>query len=103
MASLLSCYDPELDALADLAGDFDYLSTVEREAWSARQWTEMAAAMGWSDALDQAIAGLRRSRMGLADVSATALTTFAGVAKELREDEARADRAKMRAEALTAI
>ena len=103
MASVLTCYDPELDALADLAGDFDYLSTVEREAWSARQWTEMAAAMGWSDTLDQALAGIRRSRMGLADMSATALTTFAGVASALREDEARADRAKMRAEALAAI
>lgn len=103
MASVLTCYDPELDALADLAGDFDYLSTVEREAWTARQWTEVAAAMGWSDALDQALAGLRRSRIGLADVGATALTTFAGVAKALREDDARVDRAKMRAEALAAI
>ena len=60
---MLECYDAELDALADLAGDFDFLSTIEREAWISRQWTEIAAATGWADELDTAIAGLRRGRL----------------------------------------
>ena len=103
MAATFACYDPELDGFAELAGDFDYLSTIEREAWIARQWTEVAAAMGWSAALDEALAGLRGSRMGLADVSAAALAAFAGVAQGLREDAVRVERAKIRAEVLAEI
>ena len=54
MASPLLCYgdDLQLDALADLAVDFDYLSTIERETWLARQWREIAGTMGWLDILE---------------------------------------------------
>ena len=100
---MLECYDADLDALADLAGDFDFLSTIEREAWISRQWTEIAAATGWADELDTAIAGLRRGRIGLADVSATALAAFRRVARGRLEDESRSDRARVRAEVLGTI
>jgi hypothetical protein len=84
----ITCYDPELDSFADdLAGDFDYLSTLDREAWIANQWTGIAAAMGWSEALDKTLAGLRRSRMGLADLSTAALGAYAEFVDHQREDE----------------
>jgi hypothetical protein len=93
----ITCYDPELDSFADdLAGDFDYLSTLDREAWIANQWTGIAAAMGWSEALDKTLAGLRRSRMGLADLSTAALGAYAEFVDHQREDEVRIDRARVR-------
>jgi hypothetical protein len=99
----LACYDPKLDPLADLAGDFDYLSTVERESWNARQWTQIAGAMGWAAALDQRLSALRGSRLGLAALDTSALDAFAEVSRGWSEEPARSDRAKIRAESLTTI
>jgi hypothetical protein len=94
---MITCYDPELDSFADdLAGDFDYLSAIDREAWIARQWTEIAAAMGWAEALDQTLSGLRRSRMGFADLSTAALATYGEHVDRQREDDVRIDRARVR-------
>jgi hypothetical protein len=94
---MITCYHPDLDSFADdLAGDFDYLSAIDREAWIARQWTEIAAAMGWADELDQTLSELRRSRMGFADLSTAALATYGEHVDRRREDNVRIDRARVR-------
>jgi hypothetical protein len=94
---MITCYDPELDRFADeIAGDFDYLSAAERESWLVQQWTEIAAAMGWSEALDDTLNGLRRCRMGFCDVSTEALAAFQQHADRQREGDVRTDRARIR-------
>jgi hypothetical protein len=94
---MITCYDPELDRFADeIAGDFDYLSAAERESWIVQQWTEIAAAMGWSEALDDTLNGLRRCRMGFCDVSTEALAAFQQHADRQREGDVRTDRARIR-------
>jgi hypothetical protein len=95
---MITCYDPELDRFTDdLVGDFDYLSAADRESWFVQQWTEIAAAMGWSEALDQTLNGLRRSRMGFADLGTAALGAFQQHVDRQREGDTKLDRARVRA------
>jgi hypothetical protein len=95
---MITCYDPELDRFTDdLVGDFDYLSAADRESWFVRQWTEIAAAMGWAEALDQTLNGLRRSRMGFADLGTAALGAFQQHVDRQREGDTKLDRARVRA------
>ncbi len=100
---ILDCYGAEIDALGDLAGDFDYLSTVEREAWIAHQWTELAEAMGWSEELAEAFDRIRYSRLGMAQSTAIALAAFRSVAQRDQESQANADRARVREQALMTL
>jgi len=99
----LDCYGAEIGGLADLAGDFDFLSTVEREAWIARQWTEVAESMGWAGALEAAFERIRRTRIGLAHSSATAIEAYRQVALAEREEPALVERARVRQEVLRAL
>ncbi len=99
----LDCYGPEIGALANIAGDFDFLSTIEREAWIARQWAEVAESMGWAGALEAALERIRRTRIGLADTSAVAIAAYRQVALAEREEPAFGERARVRQEVLRAL
>ena len=102
--SILDCYDAELGAFVDeLAGDFDFPSTMEREAWLVRQWTQVAEAGGWADPLAQTLASLRRSRLGLVSIESAAAGAFSSWIRREREDEARQERATVRAQVLETI
>ena len=102
-STILGCYDRELDAFADLAGDFDYMSTMERESWLVRQWTQVAEACGWADRLAQTLASLRRSRLGLVSIESAAIGAFSAWIRQVREDEARQARATARQQVIEAI
>ena len=52
---ILGCYDPELNPLADLVGDFDARSATEADAWRITQWRHIARSLGWSDAFEGAL------------------------------------------------
>lgn len=47
----LSCYGPDIEALADLAGDFDLRSPVDTRAWYRQTWTSIAEVLGFSQQL----------------------------------------------------
>ena len=101
--TLLACYDRDLDAFADLAGDFDFLDSGERERWMIAQWMQMAQATGWAGDLEATLTSLQRSRVGLDRLDEAALATFGRVFDRAQEDAARADRAKVRQDVLLAI
>ena len=105
MAAALSCYSDsvDLDALADLAVDFDYLSTIERETWLAGQWREVAAAMGWGDILELQIAALSKTQLGLAGLDVAAKAAFTAFMSKVPDTEAGGDRAKVRQDVLLAL
>ena len=51
MTTDLTCYGPDIEALADLAGDFDLRSPVDTRTWSRQAWesiADVAPASGWS-------------------------------------------------------
>ena len=58
-SDLLSCYDGELNALADLAGDFDAASPSDTRRWIAAQWRSVATALGWARPLERAFLALQ--------------------------------------------
>ena len=105
MASPLLCYgdDLQLDALADLAVDFDYLSTIERETWLARQWREIAGAMGWLDILELQIEALKKTNLGLAGLDAAARSAFSSFMSGVKDTEGGGERAKVRQDVLMAL
>jgi hypothetical protein len=99
----LSCYSGELDAFAELAGDFDFLSTQEREAWLARQWGRMADAGGWREDFDVTLDKLTRKQAGPVSLYASALAAFTSFIRRDREDPARSARASIRTKVLLAL
>ncbi len=101
--NLLACYDRDLDAFADLAGDFDFLASGERERWMVAQWMQIAQATGWAGELEATVASLQRSRVGLDRLDDAALAAFGRRLDGAQEEPARVDRAKVRQEVLLAI
>jgi hypothetical protein len=99
----LSCYRAELDGFADLAGDFDFLSTQERESWLARQWGRMADAGGWRAELDLTVQKLTQSQVGLVSLYASAVAAFTAFIRREREDASRSARATVRSQVLLAL
>jgi hypothetical protein len=47
----LSCYGPDIEALADLAGDFDLRSPVDTRTWYRQTWESIAEALGFPQQL----------------------------------------------------
>ena len=99
----LGCYSSELDAFADLAGDFDFLSTHEREVWLARQWSLMAEVGGWRAEFDETLAKLQQSQVGLVSLYSSALAAFTAFMRREREDTSREERATIRTQVLLAL
>ena len=67
---ILGCYDPELNPLADLVGDFDAGSSTGTDAWRIVQWRQIASALGWSAGFEAVVRkswrpGNRASASGL--------------------------------------
>ncbi len=100
----LDCYDAALEEFSDdLAGDFDFLSSSEREGWLAQEWTKVAEGGGWEDALTQTLAKLRQTQLGLVSLESAALAAFSSVVRQKREEPGRSDRALVRASVLETL
>ncbi|MCA9716407.1 MAG: hypothetical protein KC468_17175 [Myxococcales bacterium] len=54
-SDILRCYDGEINALADLAGDFDASSPDDTRRWKIEQWRSVATALGWGRQIEDAI------------------------------------------------
>jgi len=101
---ILDCYDDALDAFTDdLAGDFDFLSSAERETWLAEQWSKVADGGGWGDAFQRTLTNLRQSQLGLVSIESAALSAFSSFIRREREEPGRSDRALIRASVLAAL
>ncbi len=101
---ILDCYDDALDSFTDdLAGDFDFLSSSEREGWLAQQWAKVAEGGGWGEEFSRMLAKLRQSQLGLVSIESAALSAFTGFITREREEPGRSDRALVRASVLASL
>ncbi len=100
----LDCYDAALEEFTDdIAGDFDFLSSSEREAWLARQWATVADGGGWKDAFTRTLTNLRKTQLGLVSLESAALAAFTSFIRREREEPGRSDRALVRASVLATL
>jgi len=76
MSHLTTCYGPEVEAVADLAGDLGAFSSTSFANFNLRQWLDVASTLGFGPALVAAVDQLRNQRDGLLALTATALYTF---------------------------
>lgn len=74
--SALEIYDPLLDGLADLVGDFDAAKLNSTEDWIRQQWTRYADALQFRDGLDRLLKGRRRSRVLMNETGLRAFYAF---------------------------
>lgn len=107
---LAECYGGDIEALADVAGDFDAQSPEESAMFLLRQWTRDAETIGFARELADAAAAIRGTRLGLVGIHAAALAAFDRWSVAPRRPLApevpaavRAARAKVRQEVLLAI
>ncbi len=73
---LAECYGGDIEALADLADDFDAQSPEENATFLLRQWTGIAETLGFARELADAVAAIRGTRLGLTGMHAAALAAF---------------------------
>jgi hypothetical protein len=73
---LAECYGGDIDALADVAGDFDAQSPEESTAWVWREWIAISATLGFAHELAEAAEALRGTRLGLVGIHDAALAVF---------------------------
>ncbi len=73
---LAECYGGDIEAVADVAGDFDARSAEETAAFYLRTWTGIAATVGFSQALADALAAIRGTRLARVGLHAAALAAF---------------------------
>lgn len=73
---LAECHGGDIEALADVAGDFDARSPEESAAFILRTWTGIAGTVGFAQALADAMAALRGTRLALVGLHAAALAAF---------------------------
>ncbi|MBZ5709657.1 hypothetical protein [Nannocystis pusilla] len=76
MSHLTTCYGPEVEAVADLAGDLGPFSSTNFANFNLRQWLDVAGTLGFGPALVAAVDQLRNQRDGLLALTPTALYTF---------------------------
>lgn len=108
--SLLSvCYGPDIEALAELGGGFEALSTEALAEFTRRQWTDVADTLGFAAPLRKTVDALRGARSGDLSLHAAALTAFETWHRNRPRklspklsSAARLVRARVRQEALTA-
>jgi hypothetical protein len=106
----LRCYGSDIEALADLGGDFDALSATSTAAWDLGQWTQVADILGFRRELDADVETLRRARVGIVDVHTVARTAFARARRSAARPTpdalpavVRVHRARVRHDVLTGI
>jgi hypothetical protein len=73
---LAECYGGDIEALADVVGDFDAQSPEESTTFLLRQWTNIAEPLGFARELSEAAAAIRGTRLGLVGMHAAALAAF---------------------------
>ncbi len=73
---LAECYGGDIEALADVAGDFDAQSPEETTVWILHQWVGIAETLGFARELADAAAAIRNTRLGLMGIHAAALMAF---------------------------
>lgn len=101
---ILDCYDDNLDTFTDdLAGDFDFLSSSEREGWLADQWMQVAEGGGWGQTLAETLVKLQQSQLGLVSLEAAALGAFSSFVRREREEPGRSERALARVSVLKGL
>ena len=107
---LAECYGGDIEALADVAGDFDAQSPEESATFLLRQWTSIAETLGFARELADAAAAIRGTRLGLVGIHAAALGTFDRWSATPRQmlsptlpAATRAARAKVRTDVLLAL
>jgi len=107
---LAECYGGDIEALADLAGDFDARSPEESAAFILRTWTGIAGTLGFAQELADAMAALRGTRLAQVGLHAAALAAFerwSATPRRPRSPELspaiRTARAKVRHEVLLAL
>ena len=107
---LADCYGGDIEALADVAGDFDAQSPEEVAMFLLRQWTRDAETVGFAHELADAAEAIRGTRLGLVGIHAAALAAFDRWSAAPRRPlsptipaATRAARAKVRHDVLTAL
>ena len=76
MSLLSTCYGPDIEALADLDGGFEALSTDSLLEFALRQWKDVAWTLGFHAALAKSIGAIQHIRGGLVGLHSTALAAF---------------------------
>lgn len=107
---LAECYGGDIEALADVAGDFDAQSPGASAAFIVRTWTHIAATVGFPQALADAMAAIQGTRLAFVGIHAAALAAFERWSKTPRGPLSpqlpagiRTARAKVRHEVLLAL
>lgn len=73
---LSTCYGADIDAVADVDGGFESVSTDSMLEFALRQWKSVATTLGFSGALARTLGGLEHARGGLLGLQSTALAAF---------------------------
>lgn len=76
MSVLSSCYGADIEAVADLGGSFNNVTSSTIGNFVLRQWNDVAATLGFQHPLEAVMGGLRSSRTGLLGIHSAALATF---------------------------
>jgi len=107
---LAECHGGDIEALADVVGDFDAQSPEESAAFVLRTWRGIAETVGFEQELADAFAALRGTRLALVGQHAAALAAFERWSAKPRRPlssalpaAVRAARAKVRHEVLLAL
>jgi hypothetical protein len=82
VTAALTCYGADIEALADLAGDFDLRSPVDTRAWYRGTWERMADILGFAQPLAAELGKRRGAREW---VTATAEAGIAAFATRLQQ------------------
>lgn len=73
---LAECYGGDIEALADVVGDFDARSPEASAAFLLRTWTGIAGTVGFAQELADAMSAIKGTRLALVGQHAAALAAF---------------------------
>lgn len=76
MSLLTTCYGPDIEALADVDGGIEAVTTEAILEFGLRQWKDVAATLGFVTPLAKVLGGIQHARGGLLGLHATALAAF---------------------------
>jgi hypothetical protein len=80
----LSCYGPDIEALADLAGDFDLRSPVDTRSWYRQTWESIAEALGFAQQLTAELARRRGAREWVTATGEAGMAAFMARMRQTR-------------------
>ncbi len=76
MTTDLHCYGADIEALADLAGDFDLRSPVDTRTWYRQTWESIAEILGFSQQLAAELDRQRGAREWVTATGEAGMTAF---------------------------